>query len=626
MSSQFSLLKERRFGPFFITQFLGAFNDNLYKNAMMILLAFQGASITTMKSDLVIQLSGGLFILPFFLFSATAGQVADKMDKAKLARFVKLLEIGIMTIGGLGFYYKNLFLLMGALTLMGVHSTIFGPVKYAILPQHLKQEELVGGNGMVEMGTNVAILLGTMLGGILIARQGGANVVAAVAITIAVMGYLTSRAIPPAPPSEEGAAMKINWEPFTETARNLKFTKKNRTVFLSILGISWFWAFGLVFLSQFPNLTKDVLHADESVVSLLLTLFSVGVGIGSLLCERLSGHKVEIGLVPFGAIGLTVFGVDSYFAMAHLPAHSVQDVWAFIADGSHLRLIIDLCLIGMFGGFYIVPLYALIQIRSEPAHRSRIIAGNNILNALFMVLSVGMVIAMFSAGLSIPEVLLATSLLNAAVAVYIFTLVPEFLMRFLIWMLVHTVYRLKKENIEAIPDEGAALLVCNHVSYVDALVISAACPRPIRFVTDHRIYNIPLLNFIFRTGKAIPIAPSKEDLAVLEQAYDTVADALKAGDLVCIFPEGGLTYDGEIAEFRAGVKKIVERTPVPVIPLALQGLWGSFFSRHADSGWQRLKRGIFAGIAVKAGAAVPAAEATPDVLRAQVAALRGSCK
>jgi hypothetical protein len=626
MSSQFSLLKQRRFGPFFITQFLGAFNDNLYKNAMMILLAFQGAAITSISPDIVIQMSGGLFILPFFLFSATSGQVADKMDKAKLARFVKLLEIVIMAIGGLGFYYKNLYLLMGALTLMGLHSTIFGPVKYAILPQHLKSEELVGGNGMVEMGTNVAILLGTLFGGVLIAKQNGAMYVALTAMAIAVVGYFSSRAIPSAPPSAEAATMKINWNPFTETWRNLKFTKQNRTVFLSILGISWFWAFGLVFLSQFPNLTKDVLHADESVVSLLLTLFSVGVGIGSLLCERLSGHKVEIGLVPFGAIGLTVFGVDAYFAMAHLPAHPIQDVWAFLADRSHLRLIIDLCLIGLFGGFYIVPLYALIQIRSEPTHRSRIIAGNNILNALFMVLSVGMVIGMFAAGLNIPQVLLATALLNAVVAIYIFTLVPEFLMRFLVWMLVHTLYRMKKDNIEAIPDEGPALLVCNHVSYVDALVISAACRRPIRFVMDHRIFRIPLLSFIFRTSKAIPIAPAKEDPQVLERAYDVIDAALKNGDLVCIFPEGNLTSDGEIAEFKSGVKKIVDRTPVPVVPLALQGLWGSVFTRDSKPALRRIKHGLFAKIEVRAGDSVQPADVTPDLLRDHVMALRGPHK
>ncbi len=622
--NQFSLLSERRFGPFFVTQFLGAFNDNLYKNAMMILLAFQGASITTMSSDIVIQLSGALFILPFFLFSATAGQIADKYDKARLTRFVKVFEVIVMVLGGFGFYYKNLYLLMGALFLMGAHSTLFGPVKYAILPQHLKQEELVGGNGLVEMGTNVAILLGTVLGGILIGEKNGALFVAGIAICIAVFGYLSSRRIPAAPASSPD--LVINWNIFDETWRNLQFTRKNRTVFLSILGISWFWLYGLVFLSQFPNLTKDVLYGDETVVSLLLTIFSVGIAVGSLLCERLSGHKVEIGLVPFGAIGLTVFGVDFYFACAHILPHAAGGAWYFLRNPLHIRLIADLFLIGLFGGFYIVPLYALIQIRSEPDHRSRIIAGNNILNALAMVFSVIMVIGLFKIGLTIPQVLLATALLNAIVAIYIFTLVPEFLMRFLIWMLIHTIYRLKKEGVEAIPDEGPALLVCNHVSLVDALVIAAASPRPIRFVMSHQIFKIPLLNFIFRTGKAIPIASRKEDPLILDRAYDTIAAALADGDLICIFPEGGLTPDGEIGEFKSGIQRILDRTPVTVVPLALQGLWGSFFSRKGGAAMRRWPRGFFSKIGLRVGPVVSANEAQPEVLRQQVGNLRGTWK
>ncbi len=445
--NQFSLLVERRFGPFFITQFLGAFNDNLYKNAMMLLLAFQGAAITTMSSDIVIQLSGALFILPFFLFSATAGQIADKYDKATLIRFVKLFEILIMILAGFGFYYHHLYLLMSALFLMGTHSAVFGPIKYAILPQHLKEEELVGGNGLVEMGTNVAILLGTVLGGILIGRNHGPILVSAVTIGLAVLGYLSSRSIPTAPSSSP--QLQINWNIWTETWRNLQFTKQNRTVFLSILGISWFWLFGLVFLSQFPNLTKTVLHEDETVVSLLLTIFSIGVGIGSLLCERLSGHKVEIGLVPLGSLGMTIFGVDFYFAISPILPHAAMGstgAWAFLMDISHLRLIADLFLIGLFGGLYIVPLYALIQIRSEPAHRSRIIAGNNIINALAMVISVALVLGLFELGLSIPQVLLVTALLNALVVAYIFILLPEFLKHFWTWILERSIHRFRKNN------------------------------------------------------------------------------------------------------------------------------------------------------------------------------------
>lgn len=368
------------------------------------------------------------------------------------------------------------------------------------------------------------------------------------------------------------------------------------------------------------------MHGDESVVSLLLTVFSVGIALGSLLCERLSGHKVEIGLVPFGSIGLTVFGVDFYFSTSHLLAHGVVGAWAFLFDPSHLHLMLDLLLIGVFGGFYIVPLYALIQIRSEPEHRSRIIAGNNILNALAMVISVAMVIGLFKLGLTIPEVLLATALLNAVVAIYIFSLVPEFLMRFLVWMLIHSVYRLCKSGIENIPDSGAALLVCNHVSYVDALVIAAASPRPIRFVMDHRIFRFPILNFVFRTGKAIPIASGKDNPQILAQAYDTIADALGDGDLVCIFPEGFLTSDGDLNIFKTGTQRILERTPVPVVPLALQGLWGSFFSRKERSVWNRRPRGFFSKIGLQVGIPVRTDEAHPDLLREQVATLRGNWK
>ncbi len=429
--SQFHLLPQRRFGPFFVTQFLGAFNDNLYKNAMVILLAFQGAAMTTMNSDILIQLAGGIFILPFFLFSATAGQLADKYDKAKIARLVKLLEIGIMVLGGIGFYRHNLVLLMTALFLMGLHSTMFGPVKYALLPQHLTNDELIGGNGLVQMGTYVAILMGTMASGLLIGQTNGPLITALAAVTVAVIGWLASRKIPAAPPSE---AVRINWNPFTETWRNLQFARRSRTVFLSILAISWFWLFGLVFLSQFPNLTKTVLHGDESVVSVLLTVFSIGVGIGSLLCERLSRHQVELGLVPLGALGLTVFGIEIYFATSQLAPHTVMSAAAFITRPPHWRLLADLVLLGLFGGLYIVPLYALIQARTEASHRARIIAANNILNALFMVASVGIVIALFKAGLSIPQVLLTTALLNAGVTASIFLLAPEFLTRFRCWI------------------------------------------------------------------------------------------------------------------------------------------------------------------------------------------------
>ncbi len=400
----------------------------------------------------------------------------------------------------------------------------------------------------------------------------------------------------------------------------------NRTIFLSVLGISWFWFLGALYLSQFPVYTKDVLFGKEEVVTVLLALFSVGVGVGSLLCERLSGRRIELGLVPFGSIGLTLFGIDFYFASSGLAAHAPAGAAEFLRDPAHWRILADLALIGIFGGFYIVPLYTLIQTRSEASHRSRVIAGNNVLNALFVVCAAVLAIVLLDLGLSIPQLFLAAAILNAAVAIYIYTLVPEFLMRFLIWLLVHTVYRLKTSGLAHIPETGPAVLVCNHVSYVDGLVIAAACPRPVRFVMDHRIFKIPVLSFIFRTGRAIPIAPASEDPKALEEGYDQIAKALEDGDLIGIFPEGKITYDGQLNPFKPGVKKILDRTPVPVVPLALQGLWGSFFSRHegpAMTRWRRIVRRIFSRISLIAAPPVAPREATAEGLHRIVQRLRG---
>jgi len=622
--SQYELLKQRRFLPFFVTQFLGAFNDNVYKNALVILVAFHAASLSALSAATLSNLAQAIFILPFFLFSATAGQIADKLEKSRLMRWVKLAEVGIMAIGAAGLYLRNLTLLMTALFLMGLHSTVFGPVKYSYLPQHLNEAEITGGNGLVEMGTFLAILVGTLLGGFLIA--GGESVpVGATVLLTAALGYVASRGIPRSPAAAPDLA--INWNPFSETWRILKFMRGNRVVFLSVLGISWFWFLGAVYLSQFPVYTKDILYGREEVVSMLLAIFSVGIGVGSLLCERLSGRRIEIGLVPFGSIGLTLFGIDLHFASAGLAAHAPFGPGEFLRESAHWRVLADLALVGVFGGFYIVPLYTLIQTRSDASERSRVIAGNNILNALFVVAAAGMAIGLLKLGMSIPQLFLAAALLNAAVAIYIYSLVPEFLMRFLIWLLVHTVYRLDKSGMENIPESGPAVLVCNHVSFVDGLVIAAACPRPVRFVMDHQIFRIPVLSFVFRTGRAIPIAPAREDPQALERAYDDIAKALEEGDLVGIFPEGKITSDGNLSPFRPGIGRIVARTPVPVIPLALRGLWGSFFSRHggpAMTKWGRIARRVYSRIALVAAPPVPPKDVTPENLQAIVLGLRGN--
>ena len=617
--NQFRLLLERRFGPFFLTQLLGAFNDNVYKNALVILVAYHAATYSSLDPNLLTNAAAGIFILPFLLFSASAGQIADKFEKSTIIRVIKAIEIAIMVIAGAGLLLQSLPLLFAALFLLGLHSTFFGPVKYAILPQALTPAELIGGNGLVEMGTFVAILAGTLIAGVLVALDHGIGWVAALILIVSVLGFLASLAIPRAPAA--AASLAFDWNPFRETWSNLKFARGNRAVFLSLLGISWFWFYGAMFLSQFPNYSKAVLGGNEHVVTLLLALFSVGVAAGSLLCERLSGHKVEIGLVPFGSIGLSVFAVDLFLATPGSVAHTDVGAWQFLMQPGAWRIVLDLFMIGMFGGFYIVPLYALIQTRCPPSHRSRVIAANNILNALFMVVAAGLAVVALNAGMTIPQLLLLTGVLNAAVALYIYALVPEFLLRFIDWMLVHSVYRLKIAGAANIPEEGPALLVCNHQSLADALVITASCRRPIRFVMYYAIFNVPVLRFIFRSMKAIPIAGSKEAPEVLESAYDEIAAALQDGQLVCIFPEGGLTRDGEIGPFRPGMSRILERTPVPVIPISLSGLWKSIFARNRQVSIPFAR--LFPTVRLNVGSPVAPASATPDAMRAAVMALQG---
>ncbi|WP_118180593.1 MFS transporter [Paraburkholderia phosphatilytica] len=625
--SQFELLRERRFAPFFWTQFLGAMNDNVFKIGFTSLVTYQASRFSGVDPKTAAFLISAIFILPFVLLSATSGQIADKYDKAMLTRFVKTFEIVVMLIGGSGFVLHSAPLLYACTFLMGVHSTLFGPVKYAYLPQHLAKEELVGGNGLVEMGTFVAILIGTILGG---AAAGfvehGAIVLAVACVCIALIGRGASAFVPPSTPSQPDLA--INWNPFTETWRNLKLARENRTVFLSLLGISWLWFVGATFLASFFNFAKDVLSANPDVVTVLLATFSIGIGLGSILCERLSKRRIEVGLVPLGSIGMSVFAIDLFFASHRLPVEAhLLAVGEFLARPAHWRVLADLFLLAMFGGFYSVPLYALIQSRSQPSHRARIIAANNILNSLFMIVSSLMAMALTAAGVGIPGLFLTTALLNIVVAVYIYSLVPEFLLRFIAWILVHTVYRIRLVHAERIPEEGAAVLVCNHVSFVDAIVVMAESPRPLRFVMDHRIFRTPFVGWLFRHAKAIPIAPAHEDAALLKQAYDRCADALRDGEIVCIFPEGKITRTGDMNPFRHGVTEILQRTPVPVVPAALRGLWGSVFSRHTDARFPRpLRRGVTSRLTLAVGEPLAPADVTPERLQAIVQELRGARK
>lgn len=628
--NQFALLGQRRFAPFFWTQFCGAANDNLFKFAFTVMVTYQ-LGVSWLPPSMAGLVIGALFILPFLLFSATSGQLTDKWDKTRMFRLVKNLEIAIMLLAAWGFVSANVPVLLGCVFLMGLHSTLFGPVKFAYLPQVLNERELTGGNGMVEMGTFVAILLGNVAGGLLVAvPEVGHAQVALACVGLALVGRLCAQFITHAPATDPG--LVINWNPFTETWRNLQLAREKPVVFRSLLGISWMWFFGAVFLAQFPSFAKEVLHGDEHVASLLLVIFSIGIGIGSLLCEVFSRRHVEIGLVPLGAIGMSVFAIDLYFAARALPASELMGVGAFFAQHRHWRVMLDLGLLALSAGIYSVPMYALIQMRSQPTHRARIIAANNILNALFMIASSVLAGALLSAGLSIPQVFLATGIANAVVALYVFLLVPEYLLRFVAWVATHFIYRFRVRGDENIPADGPAVLVCNHVSFVDAILLMAASPRPIHFVMDYRIFQRPVLGWLFRLAKAIPIAPHKEDPATYEAAFARSAEVLREGDLLAIFPEGAITSDGRLQPFRAGIMKILEQAQrdgltVPVVPMALTNLWGSFFSRIEVRGGRNvamvkpLRRGWLNPVGLEVGTAVPAPQVSPELLQQRVAGL-----
>ena len=621
--SQFELLKKRRFAPFFWTQCCGALNDNLFKTALAILLAYQVSAAGGTRSHLMVNLAAGLFILPFFLFSALAGQLADKFEKSALIRRIKVAEIIIMAGAGVAFISHQTWLLLMLLFAMGAQSAFFGPVKYSLLPLHLRPTEIMGGNGLVEMGTFVAILAGTMAGGVLIAVRFGAGYVAAAVILIALAGWLASRRIPAAPAADPG--LPLRWNLVAETWRVMALARRERSVFLAMLGISWFWFLGSAYVTQLPNFVHEILHGQPQVVTLLLAFFSIGVGAGSLGCERLSGRRVELGLVSLGSLGMTLFGWDLAHAYHGAAQSALLGMAQFMVAPGGWRVLMDLGFIGLFGGLYIVPLFVLLQTRTPVAERSRLIAANNVLNALFMVISAlfgALVLVVFK--WSLPQFFKVLALLNLAVGLFICRVMPVYILRLVVWALTRLMYRVRCHGLERIPDSGAAVLVCNHVSYVDALIIAGSCRRPVRFVMHADYYRWPGMRWLFQLAGVIPITSARANPDLLRQALQRIATYLEAGELICLFPEGHLTRTGEIDEFRPGIERIIQRNPVPVIPLALRGLWGSIFSHKGGSALRRWPLRFWARIELAVGELIQPQCVTARYLQERVRNLRGS--
>lgn len=616
-----TLMTDRRFYPLFWTQFLGAFNDNFFKNALVILITFKASSVLGIPSSQMVALAGGIFILPFFIFSATSGQIADKYEKGSIIRIIKLAEIAIMVLAAYGFLYEKFSFLLLVLFLMGLHSTFFGPIKYSILPQHLQESELVAGNALVEAGTFLSILLGTIVGGVLVLHSAsGPFYVSLGLIGVAIAGWITSLSIPQAQPVDPD--LVVQWNPVPPTLSIFKSIQSNRAVFLSILGISWFWFFGASMLSLFPPYCKDVLVSDSSVVTGFLALFSVGIGLGSLLCGQLSRKRLELGLVPLGSIGMSIFCVDLFWVgIPQLKGVSSAEPLSFFSLLSHgfgVRIVFDLLLLSIFSGLFIVPLYTLIQERSEPRLRSRVIAANNILNAFFMVIASVLLVVLMKLQLTVPQIFLLLALLNAVVAIYIYTVLPEFFLRFVMWVLANVMYRMKVEGQENVPTQGSALIISNHVSFVDWMLLGAAIPRPVCFVYHQDFSGGWFIQRLLSRAKAIPIASKKENPELLEKAFQTVKKELESGELVGLFPEGKITYDGNINPFRPGMERILGETPVPVVPVAIRGMWGSFFSREGGRAIKKMPKRFWSRVTIQIGKPVAASEAHPELMQQKV--------
>ena len=622
-TTQFGLLGTRRLLPLFITQFFGAFNDNVYKQALLLIFVFS-AIADAYDTNLLNNFAAGLFILPFFLLSATAGALADSYDKAKLVRYIKATEILIAMLVAVALVTQDLVTMLAVLFLYGAQSTFFSPIKFALLPQQLHPSELVGGNAMIEMGTFVAILLGTIVGGVLgnsdlLGDMSRVNVwVSITVIMTAIVGFVACLQIAPAPPAQQS---KINWNPVTETVNLIKLTMERKAVFRSVLGVSWFWLLGSVFLTQVPNLTKEYLYGDGTVVTALLVVFTVAIAIGSLICERMSGRKIEIGLVPLGALGMSIWGIDAYFSISAIEPVPLRSAFEFLGADGIPRLLADLTFLGISAGVFVVPMQALIQNRTPPGKVARVIAGNNVINSLAMVLGAGISILWLTVlDYGIPSLFLLIAILTAFVAAYIFVTVPEFVMRFIVWLVGHSVYRVEHVGLDNIPDKGPVVLVCNHITYVDFMLLAGAVRRPLRFVMHRSFYDWPVIRFVCQVGGAVPIATKEEDATVYDEAFERIREGLASNEIFCIFPEGRLTPTGEMMPFQRGIERILRESPVQVVPVALSGLWGSYFSKAPNA------RKLPKRVRVSAGEPISADEVTASALHETVLELRGAAR
>jgi 1-acyl-sn-glycerol-3-phosphate acyltransferase len=638
-----ALLGDRAFLPFFASQFTVAFNDNLLKTGLVLLLTFgtgpDGGPLRVFGMDAATlnPLAAALLILPFLVFSSTAGQMADRHPRRSIIVTVKAVEVVLMTLAGLGFVLTGagqpawgLSLLLVLLPIAGAQSAFYSPARYSVLPELVEPARLVAANAMLQLGSYLSILGGVIAAGVLLSAGAGAAVggvalgpllMAGVLVGMSAFGWWCSVRIPPTLPGNPD--QRVDWLSPAATLRELGTLHREPVLRRTVVGISWFWAFAACLLTLFPVWSRDQIGGGPEMATFFMALFSVGIGAGSLLCSRLSPHGLELGVVAVGALGLSALplllpGLGGA-VVAEAGPLAVLDL---LSQPSGVVLSLVLVGIAAMGGLFIVPLYTLLQTRPADHERGRVMAATNLTSSLWIVLSQGALMVLAGRGWEPPAIFVLLAALNFVGFLYLYLLIPEFLYRFMAWVLSHLLYRLRVDGIERIPATGGVLLVCNHVSFIDWLIVGGSCPRPARFVMDKFMFQIPVVTWLVRHAGAIPIASRKVDPALLEQAWDRIAAALEAGEVVCIFPEGGLTRDGEPLPWRPGVERIVARNPVPVVPMALNGLWGSFFSRIEGTAMARpLRRGFRAPLRLTVGDPLAPEGLTVDQVREAVLAM-----
>jgi acyl-[acyl-carrier-protein]-phospholipid O-acyltransferase / long-chain-fatty-acid--[acyl-carrier-protein] ligase len=606
------LLTTRRFVPLFATQFLGAFNDNLLKSAFAIVVTFRLAERAGLEAASLVMIAGGLFIAPFFLFSGASGTLADRIDKAAIAQWVKVAEIGIMAMGSWGFLVQSVPVLLVTLFCLGVHSTVFGPVKYALLPQHLADDELVAGNALIEAGTFLAILLGTIAGSSTVLMDHGAIVIAGLGPACAVVGWLTARRIPAAPPASGLETPRPRL--LQDSLAVLGHVTHRPALFLPILAVSWFWLFGATVVAGLPVFAKDVLFANEQVVTVMLSVFAVGVGLGSLLAERLLRGEISARYVPLAGIAMGLCAIDLHRASSgRVPAAVLFGVSGFLSTPGSWRLLIDLFLVALFGGLFTVPLYAILQHESAPEHRARVIAANNIINAFAMSVAAIAAAILVARGMTMGQLFAvcgAATIVVGAVAAWI---LRRTIARSIVRMILRVLYRVQVEGLEharaALPH---AVIAANHASFLDGLLLGAFLPGDPIFAIDTHIarkwWARPFLTIV----KALPVDPTNP------LSIRAMVRAVEAGSACVIFPEGRITTTGSLMKVYEGPAVIAERTKAALVPVRLEGVEFTPFSRLGG----KVRRRLFPRIRIRI--LPPRRLATPQGLtgRARRAILR----